>query len=274
MAAHRPKVNQHVKAALYEQAGRKCANPGCPSILLELHHIREWHVYQTHDEAHMVALCATCHDHVDRGDLHISDDDLYHWKGIPRVTRPTAHLFVEPGPPPALLLGSICCRGDSGLTVFDLSGSLRLGFVVRDSDIMLLALRVSDLEDNLIVEVVDGYVRSQDPRIELEHRPGRVTARRVSTVKVMPTWAKLSLLAADARCRVEELPVLDLHVLEPGLVRIQGIWMERDKGVVITEDRLSFLHRDRPHPITIMGAGKKSVLHFAGPVSMSLFKLN
>jgi hypothetical protein len=80
----------------------------------------------------MIALCASCHDSVDRGVLQISDDDLYAWKGIPRNATTTAHVYVDPGPAPKVLLGSIAVQGDSGLVVFDFAERHRLAFVVKD----------------------------------------------------------------------------------------------------------------------------------------------
>ena len=72
--------------------------------------------------------------------------------------------------------------------------------------------------------------------------------------------------AADGR-----LAVVDIEVLEPGLVRIQGIWNGRDHVVVITGASLSFLHRHRPGPISIYGAGAESVLFWTGPITTSMF---
>ncbi|MCI0688695.1 MAG: HNH endonuclease, partial [Sporichthyaceae bacterium] len=160
------------KRVLIEQAGGKCSNPGCANRLLEVHHVHEWHVYQTHDAAHMIALCAACHDSVTRGDLQITDDELYEWKRIDRSTStPTGHLFVEPGESPRLLLGSIAVEGGSGVIVFDLSEHHRLSFAVRDEDIMLINLKIASVEGTPLLDVVDGYVRQRDPAIELRTRP-------------------------------------------------------------------------------------------------------
>jgi hypothetical protein len=136
MASRRSAVPVHIKRVLLDQAGYKCANPGCPNSLTEFHHIHEWRVYQTHDAEHMIAICPACHDAVDRGDLQISDEELYGWKGIDRsLSVPIAHIFVEPGPTPRLRLGSITVQGESGVIVFDLSERHRLSLAVRDGDI-------------------------------------------------------------------------------------------------------------------------------------------
>lgn len=272
MASHRPSVPHQAKLVLFEEAGRKCANPGCPNRLVELHHIREWHVYQTHDARHMIALCAACHDSVDRGSLHISDEDLYRWKGIPRDVGSTAHLYVEPGKPPRMLLGSIAVRGDSGLVVFDFANHHRLSFTVSDGEIMLLNAKLSNLQGRTLLDVVDGYVRQRAAELQMLTRPGRVHIP-ASPQSALPGWALVSLQRGDPPGGSADPALLDLEVLEPGLVRVQGIWMDKDKGVVITHSRLSFLHRDRPRPITLIGEGKGSLLIFAGPIGTSLFNL-
>ncbi|MEW8522478.1 MAG: HNH endonuclease [Candidatus Thiodiazotropha endolucinida] len=68
---------------------------------VEIHHIREWHVYKTHDERHMISVCAACHDAIQRGELDITDETLYSWKQISRnVKYIYTNLYVEPGPHP------------------------------------------------------------------------------------------------------------------------------------------------------------------------------
>jgi hypothetical protein len=185
MATRRPDVPAPMKLTLIEQAGRKCANPGYPNRLVELHHIREWHVYQTHDAVHMIAICAACHDSVDRGQLQISDEALYRWKGIDRSSATNiGHIFVEPGEVPRLLLGSITARGDSGLIVFASSEQQRLSFVVRDGVIMPLNLKISTPDGVLALDVVDGYVRKREPSIEYRTRPGAIEEVVPSSVEL------------------------------------------------------------------------------------------
>jgi hypothetical protein len=271
MATRRPKVPSAVKRVLIEEAGRKCANPGCPNRLVELHHIEEWHIYQTHDEKQMIAICAACHDSVDRGELQISDEDLYRWKGIPRDVVSTAHLFVEPGSPTKMLLGSIAVQGDSGLVVFDFTDLQRLSFAVKDGDIMLLNAKLSRFDGKPLLDIVDGYVRQRADEIELATRPGRVQVPAGIHSPLIPEWARTSLLMEDPLYGVDGLSLIDLEVVEPGLVRVQGIWMDEDKGVIVTNDRLSFVGRGRPKPLTIVGTGKDSVLHYVGPLGTALF---
>src|SRR5438128_2235238 len=103
----RKTIPARIKCALLREAGGKCSNPGCPNTLTELHHINQWHVYQTHDQAQMIAVCPTCHSHAHRGQLIIDDDTIRRWKLIRRSTSDRGHIYVEPGDTCRVLLGSI-----------------------------------------------------------------------------------------------------------------------------------------------------------------------
>jgi len=128
----------------------------------------------------MICLCPSCHANVTRGALPISDDTLYEWKTILRDRPPDpSPIFVEAGSDAKLLLGSIAVTGNGGLIVFDLSPSSRLSLTIKDGDIFLINLAISDTTRRELVPIVDGHVRVRDPGIDLEHRTGlvRVTAQ-------------------------------------------------------------------------------------------------
>jgi hypothetical protein len=98
MAEYRPKIKRTVKEALIKKAGGKCANPGCPNVLTEIHHIKEWCVYKSHNPSYMIAICPSCHDSVTRGGLRINDETLYRWKTISRALQTASHyIYLEPG---------------------------------------------------------------------------------------------------------------------------------------------------------------------------------
>src|SRR5436190_22824634 len=112
-ATERPKVRADVRRRLVDEAGGKCANPGCPTPRTHLHHIAEWAVYQAHDEEEMIAVCPTCHDAIHDGQLEIDDDTIYAWKAIerPKSTR-RDHVYVEPGESPTLAIGTMSLVGN------------------------------------------------------------------------------------------------------------------------------------------------------------------
>lgn len=96
MATKRNKVPPAVKRQLIQEAGGKCANPGCSRQYEHLHHIEHWAVYKTHDRKHMIAVCSSCHHQIHHGRLRISDDTLYEWKGITRsLGDHRGYIYVE-----------------------------------------------------------------------------------------------------------------------------------------------------------------------------------
>jgi hypothetical protein len=69
------------------------------------------------------------------------------------------------------------------------------------------------------------------------------------------------------------LTLLDLEVIEPNLVKVQGIWICRARAVIITDSRISFLDPERREPISIIGERASSILKWSGPISAALFSL-
>lgn len=274
MPTHRPAVPAETKRILLAQAGNKCANPGCSNQLVEIHHIHEWHIYQTHDADHMIAICPSCHDAVDRGSLQISDDELYRWKGINRQEAlSTGHIFVEPGEAPRLLLGSLVVQGSSGLILFEFAEHHQLSFAVRNHDIMLLNVKIASLNGDPLLDVVDGYVRQRSPSIELQRRPGHILVPSGGiNSSFIPKWAQYSLLREDDTHANMDLPLLSLKVIDRGLVKVEGLWFDRNRGVAITPRRLSFLAAGIPKPISLVGDGEATVLQWVGPLNMSMFR--
>jgi len=276
MASSRPSVPEATKRALREQAGSKCANPGCAAGRTHLHHIREWAVYQSHDGRHMIAICPTCHDAVHHGSLKISDETLHRWK---RITRTDAakrgHLYVEPGRQAKLLLGSIAVAGDAGLLAFELSKGNHLSFALQDEDIMLLSLAVADRHGHKLARLVDNHVKIEaGTDVEYNHVPGRHTITAPTSARYMPRWTLERIQATEPGYQPgERVTLLDLEVAEPGIVRVAGVWLEPRRGIVITRLRLHFLVLDpmRQGSIAMAGEGADSVLRYTGPITAALF---
>jgi hypothetical protein len=275
MSTGRPAVPTETKRALIREAGGKCANPGCSNHLMELHHIRQWAAYGTHDAAHMIALCPTCHAHVSRGELRIDDETLYGWKqdrqGL--VTDPADPFYVEPGEQAKLLLGSIAVTGDAGLIVFEFAEMNRLSFTVKDDDILLLNLAITTRKREEVLRVTDGHVRRRavEP-VCYAQRPGRIRVTAPVESRFLPQWALYRVQLADAGYGMDgSLTLLDLEVVKPGLVRVQGIWTEGLRALVITRRALHHVVPGRGLPVSLMGEGEGSVLHYAGPITSALF---
>ncbi len=274
MARKREGVSNTVKKSLRDMAGGKCANPGCPTTRTHIHHIRQWAVYETNDAAHMVAICPTCHDAVHHGDLPIDDETVYRWKGIVRPDGPRrAHLYVEPGQSTKLLLGSIAVAATDSVVVFEFAETSNLRFRVADKEILLVSLGVRGTDGREIVRVTDNHLRNTiEDNVSVQQIPGHVRLMVPTTDQFVPSWVIALMQRQEPQFGADgQVPLLEIEVLEPGLVKVQGVWFDGDKAVVATKDRLSFLRPQMQQPLSFVGEGAGSVLQWAGPINGTMF---
>lgn len=271
----RKKLKPLAKIAIIKEAGNKCANPGCSNWRVHIHHIKHWAVYESNDQSILIAVCPSCHDAIHYGQLNISDDTLFKWKGIKRESKPkTTHLYVEPSQEIKLLTGTIALSTtNESATIFELSENNKLSFRVLDSDINLLNIAISDLQGNEVLKVKDNYIKIQDDSlVSFKQVPGHV---RISTNHVenfLPVRF-LQIMKAEQPdyAKNDEAVLLDLEVIKPGLVRVKGCWADNRVAVVITDYSLSFLRDGLQRPLSMVGDGENSVLMFAGPVTSAMF---
>ena len=277
MASFQRKIAVRVKRQLIDEGGGKCANPGCPNWRAHIHHIRHWAIYRAHQPADMIAICPSCHDAVHHGQFAISDETLFTWKGIvrPQLTSNNAHIYVEPAATLKLLVGSICLASvHNQASVFELTNSNELRFRVLDGhDILLVTARLENEQGQTLLRVVDNYVRAaRNEGITFDSRPGRVRITVPVVDRFAPQWLldqvrfQVPGFAADG-----QIVVLDMEVLKPGLIRVQGCWPNGNVGVVITESALSFCTRGLREPISLVGTGEDTIFQFEGPINAAMF---
>lgn len=274
----RPKVNKALKRRLVAEAGNKCANPGCSTVLTELHHIRQWHVVKTHDERDMIALCPACHAAATRGDLQIDDERAYAWKRVDRADdgNRRGHLYVEPteAEPARLLLGSIgVMSATASLVVFSEKSSRRLSFVVSDLAIMNLDATVSDIHGRRLVRVSGGHYRAEGPfRGEVRQRAGHFRITHPWAPNIVPEWALATMRAGQPGYAPDNIvTLLAMEVVRPNLVRVEGIWLDDGGGMIIDQHGIHFVNRGRRGAVSLVGEGVESMLHCVGPVDTALF---
>ncbi len=275
MAKRRKKIKPVVKRKLRSEAGNKCANPGCSNWRVHIHHIKHWIVYQTDDEKEMIAVCPACHDAIHYGKLEISDDTLFGWKNIYRaLTTVDSHLYIEPSAELKLLTGTIAIStSNQEALVFELSDQNKLKFRILDNDIMMLNSNVSDLMGTEVLRVVDNHIRvKNDDEVIYEQVPGHVRISAPTSKKYIPDWVITKIRIQENNYGMSgNVIILDLKVLKPGVVRVQGLWIEDDIAVIITKERLSFLTAHMHQPLSLVGEGEGSVLKYCGPINTALF---
>jgi len=85
---------------------------------------------------------------------------------------------------------------------------------------MLLNVKISNLNGDSLLDVVDGYVRQRSPSIELQRRPGHILVPSGGiNSSFIPKWVRYSLLREDDNYADMDLPLLSLKVID---VSIQG----------------------------------------------------
>lgn len=275
MAKRRTRISPDILLALVKEAGMKCANPGCSNYRTHIHHIQEWHVYQTHNKDHMIAVCPSCHDAIHHNKkLRIEDETVYRWKGIKRTKSNQSYVYVEPGNNPKILLGSIAVTSNSDFSVFELSSTNHLKFRLLDKDILHINLKVTTISGLEVIRVIENHVIYADNiLVQYEQRPGRFCLTAPPSEEFIPTWALTRFRHQHDLNYANNgsIILLDLEVLEPGLVKVQGVWAEDNFAVIITENLIAFDTPQLPCPIALHGAGVGSVLVWAGPINLSLF---
>lgn len=270
---HIPKA---LKELLINESGGKCANPGCSNIRSELHHIRHWAVVKTHDAKHMIAVCPSCHDACHNGTLRIEEEDLYTWKKIEqKKDKGFGHIFVEPSAISKLLTGSISLSPGKNqkLIAFKLSKNDKLEFSIDEDNFLKVSTQLSDPNGEVMIKVKDNILTfNKDPDIEFLQRQGRFQITVPAYKNYLPAYAISQVRQIEPLFATNNRVVaLDLQVIKPGHVRVQGFWNDDNNSIVITHNNLHFCALGRPLALTIRGAGEDTVITFTGPVKSSLF---
>jgi hypothetical protein len=269
-----------IKQSLFSEAGEKCANPGCSNWRAHYHHIRHWAVYATHDAAHMIAICPTCHDAVHNGTLPISDETLYEWKGIERSDAPnTVPVFVEPGRVVRLRLGPFLveCRGTSQ-PVLGFSDRGVLSFQILDEDLLQVSAVLKGLDGRAIMRVVNNIVRVDRVRgLELKETPGHVRVTLPVQNDYVPKWMIAQArfhdpgFASDGR-----VVAFDIEVIGPGQAKVVGCWPDGEVGFVVTNERISLCRKKDSKPVSMVAhdPANRPLLIAEGRIDQTIFSFD
>jgi hypothetical protein len=273
MAKKRSNIPPDIKQALVKEAGMKCANPGCTNYRTHLHHIYEWHIYQTHNKDHMIAVCPSCHDEIHYG-RGITDKVLYHWKGIRKHKNNRDNIYIEPGYHSKLLLGTVAFTSGSGFIVFELSKNNKLEFRLIEEDIFILNLKISTLAGLEVVRVVNNHIKYTDNELVIyERRSGKYSLKAPLSEEFISTWALTRFREkCDQNYAIDgKVTLLDLEVIEPGLVKVQGVWADNKSAVIVDENFMSLDSLKFKYPVALCGEGPNSVLIYTNSVNVPLF---
>jgi hypothetical protein len=246
MAKPRTGIGKKKKRALIEEAGNKCANPGCFSRRVEIHHIKEWSIYGTNDDKHLIAICPTCHDAVHHGKLKIDDETLYAWKSLPRSATQHDYFGVEPGREAFIEVGqSLRVQSTSGeATVFDISENVYLAFRIDRADFFLLELRLQDRMGKLLMSIEDNRVVHSLPNgFSYERVPGRIMIGTDDSSLYLPEWLEEQVAKVDAthgesrQAFPAKMTVFEMKTIGPSQVRVNGLICDSNAAFLIEKER-------------------------------------
>ena len=101
-------------------------------------------------------------------------------------------------------------------------------------------LKTVDSKGEALVDVVDNYVRQRNTSVVINSRPGRYQVQVATADEIYPPWA---LECLSRQGDLTQLDPLDVQVLEPGVVKVRGIFLGEGGGVVIDEEQILLLSR-------------------------------
>lgn len=277
MATVQRRIPTDLRKHLIDEAGGKCANPGCSNWKVHIHHIKQWSIYKSHEQAHMIAICPSCHNEVHHGSLKITDEQVYEWKGIKRPVRPSSALiYAEAADQLKLILGgfaAIATPHDEAI-IFQLTNTSELRLVVLDGRWVQVTTRIVTTGNEEVLRVVQNHIRViNDLDVKFEHRAGRVLVTVPNTAEYMPrdAIAMMQRKFPDFG-KGDRLTALDVEVLKPGVIRVEGFWVGHDM-VAITSEAFCMCRPGNDDPICLFGAGEDTVINWTGPVTSAMFNL-
>ncbi len=266
MAEHRQRIGTRMKRKLRAEAGEKCANPGCPNYRTHIHHIREWAVYQSNDERHMIAVCPACHDAIHNGELHVDDTTLYQWKKIDRRGLPIrGHLYIEPSTMHKVLLGGLAVNTTKEATIFHFSPDNYLKYKIQAADVPLLDLCVTTEHGVKLLHVENNHIlHAPIPEVQCLRRPGQICVTVAGKAMYLPEWAiRLMQIEEPSYAAQGEVTAAAVTTISPGVAKIEAAWAQSDRAIVITKRGVSFLSPRFQRPLSIIGKNENCGLYYA-----------
>ncbi|HBO1420011.1 HNH endonuclease [Pseudomonas aeruginosa] len=269
------RVPNSIKRLLLEEAGGKCANPGCANSRVEYHHIKEWAVFKSHNQKDMIAICPVCHDAVHYGNLKITEKTLYEWKNIVRSPGPIrSNFYIEPGVESKVILGSISFSQNSPrqTTIFSLSDEQYLKFEVKD-EFLNISTQIIGRDAQPLIRITNNNITanaSNQVKVERPH-PGRFRVTAPANITALPAYAIFKMRKVDKEFLKSGIAtLLDIAVIKPGVVKLEGFWIKKNTTIISSGNCLSIVDLYREAPISFFGEGEKTVLVYTGPIDQAI----
>jgi len=194
----------------------------------------------------MIAICPSCHADVhDRG-LALSDERIREWKAIVRGASRTCFIYVEPGKPCTLRLGTILFRSKPKTplqaTIFEPSPGVRLMFRAAAGKFMQLNLKISDPSGEGLLDIADGHIEyhASSPAV-FTCTTTRCCLTVPAATEYIPAWVldavhshphPITDVIRKEKGR-EVVDLIDLQARGPGYLQVRGVFAGPDRAIVI-----------------------------------------
>jgi hypothetical protein len=67
------------------------------------------------------------------------------------------------------------------------------------------------------------------------------------------------------------ITLLELQVIKPAVVRVEGVWRTKNGYVIISKRQVAFIKPGLARPLSIVGDGEATLLSYRGPVNSAMF---
>jgi hypothetical protein len=270
MTKRRSKIPPEMHERLLAEAGQKCANPGCPNIRTHIHHIKEWAVYQTHDERYMIAVCPSCHFAIHHGAIALTDEVVLAWKGIDRTPNIARHhIYVEPKLPPETWFGGFAVRLIDRGAVINLSPTNSVSMQIVDSELLSIDATLTALDGTEILRVRNSHVlHRRMSGVEFLSIPGQCMVAVSPNSPLIPKWFINRMRGPYPHFGTKDhmITLFHAHAYLPGVVRVGGIWIRNDRALVAGRE-LFFVSRTHPDPVIVRAQQEgKTVINVTTPL--------
>ncbi len=134
---------------------------------------------------------------------------------------------------------------------------------------------VKDLSHKVLVTILENHVIiKNDKSLAVKRRPGKISITIPDANKYLPLWvSKVMWRALPDFVNGNKSTILDIEVMRPGVVRLQGVFVAKDSAFVITNSKIYVLRPEIGGPVALVGQGESTIIKVSGPITTAVFQL-
>lgn len=136
-------------------------------------------------------------------------------------------------------------------------------FRIENDSIFLGDVEIKTLNGRRVLRIFNNQRRPTSEQVQYQYQPRHVHVSAPLDPIFLPAWALESVrhhlpsYATDGR-----VTLLDMQLVGPNIVKMQGVWMSRDRGVVVLNDKLIWMPSTGEHSSIIGSPGETAMLIF------------